>query len=193
MKSPGGRTKGERKSRKGGRSLVLVLTDTSWSNFHFWVVSLFSYLFGLNERKKKLPFLSLLFIPSTNFGYDQCPKSWIGVRKLPEKRQGAPWIELDELHFAREIFLVRKILYWKFKIKKKAHTREGGPNTFSFRGGETSLITSHWARGAPNPPTHSSITVFSWLALIDPYCIGIRRPSFDCCQFISSMFDSTLC
>lgn len=28
-------TKGERKSRKGGRSLVLVLTDTSLSNFHF--------------------------------------------------------------------------------------------------------------------------------------------------------------
>lgn len=111
-------TKGERKSRKGGRSLVLVLTDTSLSNFHFWVLSLFSYLFGLNERKKKLPFLSLLFIPSTNFGYDQCPTSWIGVRKLPEKRQGAPWIELDELHFARDIFLVRKILYWKFKIKK---------------------------------------------------------------------------
>lgn len=111
-------TKGERKSRKGGRSLVLVLTDTSLSNFHFWVLSLFSYLFGLNERKKKLPFLSLLFIPSTNFGYDQCPTSWIGVRKLPEKRQGAPWIELDELHFARDLFLVRKILYWKFKIKK---------------------------------------------------------------------------
>lgn len=75
MKSPGGSTKGERKSRKGGRSLVLVLTDTSLSNFHFLVVSLFSYLFGLNERKKKLPFLSLLFIPSTNFGYDQCPTS----------------------------------------------------------------------------------------------------------------------
>lgn len=28
-------TKGERKSRKGGRSLVLVLTKTSLSNFHF--------------------------------------------------------------------------------------------------------------------------------------------------------------
>ena len=37
-------TKGERKSRKGGRSLVLVLTETSLSNFHFWVVSLFYYL-----------------------------------------------------------------------------------------------------------------------------------------------------
>lgn len=159
MKSPGGSTKGERKSRKGGgRSLVLVLTDTSLSNFHFWVVSLFSYLFGLNEKKKKLPF--------------------------------------DELRFAIDIFLVRKIRYFKFKINKmkiKAHTREGGPNTFSFRGGGTSLITSHWARGAPNPPTHNSITVFSWLALIDPYCIGIRRPSFYCCKLISSMFDSTLC
>ncbi|KAI3664449.1 hypothetical protein L1987_89023 [Smallanthus sonchifolius] len=32
--------------------------------------------------------------------YDQWPPSRIGVRKLPEKRQGAPWIELDELqHF----------------------------------------------------------------------------------------------
>ncbi|KAI3666393.1 hypothetical protein L1987_89097 [Smallanthus sonchifolius] len=29
--------------------------------------------------------------------YDQWPPSRIGVRKLPEKRQGAPWIELDEL------------------------------------------------------------------------------------------------
>jgi hypothetical protein len=28
-------TKGERKSEKGGRSLVLVLTETSLSNFHF--------------------------------------------------------------------------------------------------------------------------------------------------------------
>lgn len=28
-------TKGERKSRKGGRSIVLVFTDTSLSNFHF--------------------------------------------------------------------------------------------------------------------------------------------------------------
>jgi hypothetical protein len=38
-----------------------------------------------------------------------------------------------------------------------------GPHYFFIqeRGGETSLITSHWARGAPNPPTHSSITVFS--------------------------------
>lgn len=36
--------KRERKSKKGGRSLVLVLTETSLSNFHFWVVSLFSYL-----------------------------------------------------------------------------------------------------------------------------------------------------
>ena len=50
-------TKGERKSRKGGRSLVLVLSETSLSNSHFWVVSLFSYL----ERKKKLPFLFFLF------------------------------------------------------------------------------------------------------------------------------------
>lgn len=92
-------TKGERKSRKGGRSLVLVLTETSLilSHFHFRVVSLFSYL----DWKKKLPFLSLLFFPSTNFSYDQWTPSWIGVRKLPEKRQGAPWIELDELRFAR--------------------------------------------------------------------------------------------
>lgn len=47
-------TKGERKSRKGGRSLVLVFTDdTSLSNFHFWVLWI--------ERKKKLPFLSFFY------------------------------------------------------------------------------------------------------------------------------------
>lgn len=93
-------TKGERKSRKGGRSLVLVLTETSWFYLTFifeWFLCSLIWI----ERKKKLPFLSLLFFPSTNFSYDQWPPSWIGVRKLPEKRQGAPWIELDELRFAR--------------------------------------------------------------------------------------------
>jgi len=39
-----------------------------------------------------------------------------------------------------------------------------GPTTSSFRG--ASLMTSHWARGAPNPPTHSSIMVFSWLVQV---------------------------
>lgn len=53
-------TKGERKSRKGGRSLVLVLTETSLSNFHFWVVSL---LFGLKERQNFPFFLFFLFYP----------------------------------------------------------------------------------------------------------------------------------
>ena len=50
-------TKGERKSRKGGRSLALVLTETSLSNFNFWGVSLFSYfdwkiLHWINKKKK---------------------------------------------------------------------------------------------------------------------------------------------
>lgn len=35
MKSPGGSTKRERKSKKGGISIVLVLTETSLSNFSF--------------------------------------------------------------------------------------------------------------------------------------------------------------
>lgn len=93
-------TKGERKSRKGGRSLVLVLTETSWF-YLTWIFEWFLCSLIWIERKKKLPFLSLLFFPSTNLSYDQWPPSWIGVRKLPEKRQGAPWIELDELRFAR--------------------------------------------------------------------------------------------
>lgn len=37
-------TKGDRKIRKGGRNLALVLTRTSLSNSHFLVASLFSYL-----------------------------------------------------------------------------------------------------------------------------------------------------
>lgn len=67
-------TKGERKSRKGGRSLVLVLTETSlfYLTFIFeWFLCSLIWI----ERKKKLPFLSLLFFPSTNFSYDQWPPS----------------------------------------------------------------------------------------------------------------------
>lgn len=109
---PGGKQKkkGERKSRKWGRSLVLVLTKTSLSNFHFWVVSLLDW----KKDKTSLSFNSFFFlsIPSTNFGYDQWPTSWIGVTKLPEKRQGAPWIEIDELRFARDIYFFFKILHW---------------------------------------------------------------------------------
>jgi len=49
-------TKGERKSRKGGRSLVLVLTETSL----FYLTLIFEwFLCSLIwiERKTKLPFL----------------------------------------------------------------------------------------------------------------------------------------
>lgn len=100
-------TKGERKSGKGGRSLVLVLTETFFYNFHFWVVSLFSYFIWI-ERKTKLPFLYLLFFLQRISAMTNAPPSWIGVTKLLEKRgQGAPWIEIDELRFAREIFLER--------------------------------------------------------------------------------------
>lgn len=145
-------TKGERKSRKGGRSLVLVLTETSLSNFHFWVVSLFYYL----DWKKD---------PSTN-----C------------------------VLFCQRYFF--RPLHKEFKnrknLNKGAYAGRGAHYFFIQGGGETSLITSHRARGAPNPPTYSSIMVFSWLAPIDPYCIGIRRP-FYCCHLISLMFDSTLC
>lgn len=106
-------TKGERKSRKGGRSIVLVFTDdTSLSNFHFWVLSLFSYL-DWKKEKTSLSFFLFFFFPSTNFGYDQCPTSWIGVRKLPEKRQSKrctlDWTR--RISFCQRSFF-RKILHW---------------------------------------------------------------------------------
>lgn len=162
-----------------------------------WIIRFYSILFHLACLSHDFPDQPTRICPrksSLHFGSRACSKI-------------EQWI-LEEFYFARLLLFMRwhlnclpssfnrKIRYFKFKINKmkiKAHTREGGPNTFSFRGGGTSLITSHWARGAPNPPTHNSITVFSWLALIDPYCIGIRRPSFYCCKLISSMFDSTLC
>ncbi|KAK7298940.1 hypothetical protein VNO77_46262 [Canavalia gladiata] len=43
---------------------------------------------------------------------------------------------------------------YKHKQKERGKVEKG-------RGEETRLNTSHWTRGAPNPPTHSSITVFS--------------------------------
>lgn len=162
MKSPGGSTKVERGKKSSSYCL---------SNFPFLVVSLFSYLCGLNE--KKLPFLSLLrrISAMTN-------AAWIGVRKLPKARCTLDWTR--RIAFCHRDFFSSKDSLLEIpnqiKSKVKAHTREGGPLLNS--GGGTSLITSHRARGAPNPPTHSSITVFSWLALIDPYCIGIRRPFF---------------
>lgn len=67
MKSPGveAQTKGERKSRKGGRSLVLVLTETSFSNFNF-LSGFFVLLFGLKERQN-FPFFLFFFFPFDEF------------------------------------------------------------------------------------------------------------------------------
>ncbi|CAA7403904.1 unnamed protein product [Spirodela intermedia] len=46
-----------------------------------------------------------------------------------------------------------------FRKKIKVHTWAGRGAHYLFIQGGTSLMTSHWARGAPNPPTHSSISV----------------------------------
>lgn len=53
-----------------------------------------------------------------------------------------------------------KVKYNIENLNKGAYVGGQGAPLLLHSGG-TSLMTSHWARGAPNPPTHSSITVFS--------------------------------
>lgn len=128
--------------------------------FISFLIGFFVLLFIWVERQKEKASLSFSSFYPFDFGYDQCPTSWIGVRKLPEKRQGAPWIELDELHFAREIFLVRKILYWKFKIKKikaPSNGRKGAPILLNSGGGRlASLLPTGREVHLTHLPTHQS-------------------------------------
>lgn len=93
-KSPGRSTKGERKSRKGGRSLVLVLTETSLSNFHFWVVSLCSYL-DWKKDKTSLSFSSFFFGIIYPENLSKKRSLAVGIKKKEEKERricgkGAP-------------------------------------------------------------------------------------------------------
>lgn len=82
-----------------------------------------------------------------------------------------------------ENFLMHLITLWKIAFcqmvdlwiksqreskSRRIRGREGVP--LLIQGLTKHLMTSHWARGTPNPPTHSSITVWSWLAQKDPYC-----------------------
>lgn len=93
--------KREEKKVKGGKKSSAC---SYWNLFNFlsFFSAFFVLLFGLEKDKTSLSSSSFFFLSSTNFGYDQCPTSWIGVRKLPKKRQGS---EGDKLPFAREIFL----------------------------------------------------------------------------------------
>lgn len=50
------------KVKRGGISIVLVLTETSLSNFSFWVVSLFSYLDWKKDKTSYLRFGPLFFL-----------------------------------------------------------------------------------------------------------------------------------
>lgn len=117
-KSPGRSTKGERQSRKGGRSLVLVLTETSLSNFHFWVVSLCSYL---DWKKDK-----------TSLSFNR-----------PDGQR----------YFFRRILWINNSK--KERRERKAHMREGGPTTSSFRGGDSNLPTGREVH-LTHLPTHQS-------------------------------------